>query len=675
MKNIYWILGLAFMLSVTSCSNDEIVKPALKTSGLIFNLHDFQMDASSRTNVEVTEQAALFTWAENDTIGIFPEVDASQARFLMKNGAGTKSATFDGGGWALKTDVKYASYYPYIPDINLDKTHIPVDYTGFLQVGSANTNHLGAYDFMAACSNVPENGNVVFDFNHLGCLLQLKLTLPEPGEYTSVTLTYPQKVFVSGGYYDLMADDIAIQPETLSDSFVIGLDSVKTSNKNEEVIVYALIAPVDLSKDKVEVLVRGRGDIEANASVQMKNMLPGVAYSVSAVLETENQGPAPDGGEEGGDDDGDDDVDLDGVVSVEKAGTLEKLLGETKFQRTELKIKGKLNSDDVALIRRMSGGYRDTTDVDFGVLKSLDLSQATFVAGGLYYLDNGRTKYRIKSSDEVGDCMFNGCGNLETLILPFNVTRIGEASVSSCLNLKEIDIPDGVVSFGMAAFNSCKSLIAVQLPSALVSMGSDVFHSCSSLQRIVIPVGVTEILANSFGHCTSLSEIVLPEGLISIGNAAFAACDKLERIVIPNTVTEIGERAFGSCATLSDVTLSSGQSILGSYTFENCAALTSIVIPEGVEVIASRAFYGCVNLTHYQLPSTLVELESKAFYTATFKSPIVVECAAVEPPIIGEDAWKRGEHVVASKLYVKDTSVKGYQSSNWNEYFGEILAQ
>jgi hypothetical protein len=114
---------------------------------------------------------------------------------------------------------------------------------------------------------------------------------------------------------------------------------------------------------------------------------------------------------------------------------------------------------------------------------------------------------------------------------------------------------------------------------------------------------------------------------------------------------------------------------LGSYTFENCAALTSIVIPEGVEVIASRAFYGCVNLTHYQLPSTLVELESKAFYTATFKSPIVVECAAVEPPIIGEDAWKRGEHVVASKLYVKDTSVKGYQSSNWNEYFGEILAQ
>ena len=661
------------MLLSTACSHDEIIEPASNHSGVSFRLHDFTIDPLSRTSVEITEQAVIFTWAEDDKVGIFPDTDASQARFLMSSGAGTKTATFDGGGWALKPDMKYASYYPYIADAELDKNHIPVDYTGCVQKGDAGTLHLGGYDFMAAYSHVPVKGEVNFDYNHLGCLLQLKLTLPEAAVYNSVTLKTAEKVFVSKGYYDLMADEIQIQPETLSDTFVIGLEDVETQAAKEEVLVYALMAPVDLSSKEVQLIVDYADDKQVATTVQMKNMRAGVVYSVTAVLEVESDDP---GSGDDGKDDGNDDVVIgDEVMSVERAGTLENLLGTTKFQLTELKIKGQLNSDDVALIRRMAGGYRDTTDVDFGILKSLDLSQVTFVSGGSYYLDNGRTKYRIQSSNAVGDCMFNGCPNLETLVLPGNVTSIGEAAIGGCANLKEVVIPEGVVSIGLAAFNGCKGLTTIQLPDGLKSLGSDVFHSCTSLQSIVIPSGVEEIYANSFGHCVNLTDVVLPEGLRSIGTAAFAACDKLTSIVIPSTVEEMGQRAFGSCVALSDVTLSSGQPVLESYTFENCIALTSIVIPEGMEVVGSRAFSGCVNLTHYKLPSTLVELEDRAFYTVTFKSPIVVECAATTPPTIGENVWKTGDHTATSKLYVNAASVKSYQSSFWNEYFGEILAE
>ena len=663
MRNIYKIIGFAFILLCAACSHDEMIEPELTNNGVSFNLHDFQLDPTSRTIVEITDKAAVFTWAANDTIGIFPDTDASQARFLMISGAGTKSATFDGGGWALKANSKYASYYPYIPDVNLDKNKIPVSYLGMAQKKSGNTEHLGGYDFMAACANVPIDGNVSFEFKHLGCLLQMKLTLPKAGSYNKITLKAAENLFVAKGYYDLMADPIHIVPETLVDTYSIALQDVKTQQDNQEVEVYFMMAPSNLSGKSVTLMASGENGILAEADVVLKNFVAGTAYSFSVALNDKNVEPTPP------------DDELDGVVKVEKAGTLENLLGESKFQLSELVVKGQLNSDDIALIRRMAGGSRDTTDVDFGVMKSLDLSEVTLVAGGSYYLDDGKTKYRIKSSDAIDACMFNGCSELVSLILPANVVSIGEAAISGCWNLQYIEIPDGVTSFGIAAFNGCKSLENIQMPSMLTSMGSDVFHSCVNLQSIVIPQGVTAIQANSFGHCLNLKEVSLPVGLQSIGSAAFAACDKLERIVIPNTVTEIGQRAFGSCATLADVTLSSGLQSLGSYIFENCTALTSIVIPEGVEVVASRAFSGCVNLIHYQLPSTLVELESKAFYTVTFKSPIVVECAAAEPPIVGEDVWKKGDHVAKSKLYVKDTLVQSYQASNWSEYFGEILAK
>lgn len=656
-------MNIAFAFFFASCSNELEIGIDLQNKGSRFIISEFNFEQSARTAVEITDKAAVFTWAADDTIGIFPDTDASQARFTMIDGAGTKSAIFDGGGWALKVNSKYASYYPYIPDVNLDKNKIPVDYTGMVQNKSGNTDHLGSYDFMAACANVPIDGDVDFEFKHLGCLLQLKLTLPKASSYNKITFNAAEKIFVEEGYYDLMADHIEIVPETLADTFSIALQDVITQNDNEEIEVYFMMPPSNLSGKEVKLLVSGDNGILAEGDVILKDFVAGTAYSFTATLNNKNAGPTHP------------DEDLDGVVVVQKSGTLENLLGESKFQLSDLVVKGQLNSDDIALIRRMAGGFRDTTDVDFGILKNLDLSRVTLVAGGSYYLDDGKTKYRIKSSDAIDACMFNGCAELVSLILPNNVVRIEEAAISSCTNLQHVEIPYGVTSFGVAAFNSCKSLESIQMPSMLTSMGSDVFHSCVNLRSIVIPQGVTSIQANSFGHCLNLNEVSLPNGLLSIGSAAFAACDKLERIVIPNTVTEIGQRAFGSCATLAEVTLSSGQSILESYTFENCTALTSIVIPEGVEVIASRAFSGCVNLTRYQLPSTLVELESRAFYTATFKSPIVVECAAAKPPIIGENVWKTGDHVAASKLYVKDASVEDYRSSSWNEFFGEILAK
>lgn len=659
MKKLHWGASVLALL-LCACSQTEIMEIEPQTKGVSFTASDFVIDEASRTSIEITNQAAVFTWVATDTIGIFPDTDASQARFTMISGAGTKTATFDGGGWALKSESKYAAYYPYIPNVYLDKKSIPVDYKGQVQK-SNTTRHLGDYDFMAASAMVPTDGEVSFNFKHLNSLVQLKLTLPKAAAYHSVTLKADQKLFPVQGKYDLMADDVKIEPTAYLDSLVLGLDEVATTADGQEVTAYMMMAPADLSNHEIAVIARGEDKLCAEGTLKMKKLVAGTAYSVASVLKMEEEGGDEPGGEVG-----------DDVTVVESAGTLESLLGATKFELEKLKIKGKLNSDDVALLRRMAGGYRDTTDTEFGVLKELDLLEAKFVVGGNYYLNDGKFKYRISSSDAVSNCMFFGCGNLETLVLPDGIIQLGEAFVSHCSNLKNVVIPESVKEIGVAAFNSCPSLEEVHLPSGLQELGSDVFHSCFGLQRIVIPAGIETLWANTFGHCYALKEVILPDGLTSIGNAAFAACRELEEIVIPNSVQEMGERAFSSCTSLADVTLSGAQTELGAYVFENCTSLKSIVIPEGMEVVASRAFSGCNNLTEFTLPSTLRTLKDRAFYTAALMSPIVVKCAATIPPTIGASVWKIGDFSASSKLYVPASSVDAYKSSNWSDYFGVI---
>lgn len=657
MKYQQIFIGLFLSFICYACEGDIIVEHILEEKGLSFVGTDFTYDESSRTTVEITDKAAVFSWAANDTIGIFPDLESSQVRFSMIDGAGTKTATFDGGGWALKAEASYASYYPYIPNIYLDKNNIPVDYTGQVQLGHNQTSHLGVYDYMVANAVVPNDGEATFEFRHLGCLVQLKVTVPVEGDYHSVILKAEDKIFVTKGAFDLMAKDVEIVPQVMSDSIVLGLKDVRISEANQELLAYLMMPPMDLSGKEIRVILQGENDSCLEGTLSIKKMVAGTAYALSVTI-AQNEPEEPE---------------EEGIINVTKAGTLENLLGDTKYKISQMAVKGNLNSDDIALLRRMSGGYRDTTDVDFGILKELDLSQASIVVGGSYYMNNGDKKYKITAPNTIGDCMFYGCSVLESLVLPNGITSIGEAGVSSCANLTEVTIPDGVTSIGVAAFNGCNSLAQIELPAELVMLGSDVFHSCYSLQSIEIPYKVEYIGSNSFGHCTSLTNVKLSEGLESIGTGAFGACTQLVNIDIPNTVRSIGQRAFAGCTALEQISLSGQQSTIESYTFENCSALKIVVIPEGVVSIAERAFQYCANIIDITLPSSLKNIGARAFYAISAKSPITVRCNAVTPPTLSDNVWVGGDNVAASKLYVESANVNSYKNSSWNLYFGEII--
>lgn len=193
-----------------------------------------------------------FIWTENDTVGIYPNT-GSQVYFAMTEGAGAKSAEFDGGGWDFKPLSVYYSYYPFIGDIYLDKTNIPTSYTGQKQTGTTGIDHIGPYDDMYTPGTSAENSMLNFSYKHLNCIIRPNVTLPA-GTYTRLAITAPSKVFATKGHYDLTAETPEIIGEEYTDQLTIDLENVVLTEQTT-FRVYLVSAPVNLKGVEITVSV------------------------------------------------------------------------------------------------------------------------------------------------------------------------------------------------------------------------------------------------------------------------------------------------------------------------------------------------------------------------------------------------------------------------------------
>ena len=451
MKNrVLSLLASIALLSLASCT-DEVQELAGEQSQalkqIVMTTQDFQPETDSRTVYQVADGAVKCTWAENDTVGVFPDKGA-QAYFPMALGAGTKNATFDGEGWALKDGRTYGAYYPFVGAMYLDRNAVPVSYTGQKQVGNGSMAHLGDYDYMVATPTAPEFGSAQFMFKHLSALVQLKITVPQPATFTSVKLVTDTKAFAVEGKVDIMAETPGITPVTTSKEFVLNLQDVATTKENEVVTFYFMLPPADLSEQTLKaVLVSDKGNVEVD--LESKNFKAGTAYALSGEMESTVAGYK------------------DGVVTITEAGTMKQLLGDDYLNITSLKVVGPINGDDVRCLRQMLGGDIEYgVNIDKGSLTSLDLSDASIVKGGSYYYNYYYYNY-YTSNDMIGGYMFYECANLQDIVLPVGVTSIGEFAFSDCSSLTSIAIPVGVTSIGDYAFRNCSSLTSIDIPESV----------------------------------------------------------------------------------------------------------------------------------------------------------------------------------------------------------------
>ena len=229
-------------------SNGEEEIPGVEPHEVMFSVKNFERDEQSRTHLEVNENGAIFTWAENDTLGIFPS-QGDQVTFAMQTGAGTANAVFSGGSWELKKSSTYYAYYPFSRkyfDGQNSKNKIWVNYKGQSQDGNNSTAATGSYDFLNATGTAPENGRLVFEFTHMGAMVQLVANVPEKMAVKKMGLATENEEFMIEGYYNLEDETPTYVPVKKNKSLSLALKNVECE-ANTTVTGYLMVPPTDLT--------------------------------------------------------------------------------------------------------------------------------------------------------------------------------------------------------------------------------------------------------------------------------------------------------------------------------------------------------------------------------------------------------------------------------------------
>ena len=190
-----------------------------------------------------------FVWEATDTVGIYPD-KGSQVYFNIEDGVGTSSVSFTGGGWALKQNSTYVSYYPFVGDIYLKRDKIPVSFAGQKQIGTTSP-FVGARYYLATEASTSEHGVLRFSYSTLNTIINVNATLPA-GTYTKMSLTIEDPLFVEEGTYSL--DDRVIVGTKFTNTLEIELEDVVLTEEGT-IPIYIMSAPVDLKDKQVTVMI------------------------------------------------------------------------------------------------------------------------------------------------------------------------------------------------------------------------------------------------------------------------------------------------------------------------------------------------------------------------------------------------------------------------------------
>ena len=124
--------------------------------------------------------------------------------------------------------------------------------------------------------------------------------------------------------------------------------------------------------------------------------------------------------------------------------------------------------------------------------------------------------------------MFDGCRDLQTVIINEKTTKIGNSSFgrrlnydTNCRYLKEVIIPEGVTEIGDVAFINCSALEKVNIPESVIEIAQEAFRRCVSLKSITIPDGMVKISVSTFDGCKQLNDIQIGENITIINDYAF----------------------------------------------------------------------------------------------------------------------------------------------------------
>ena len=289
MKTLKNLLFLCSLAALTACSDDaylpqsEVVPTAESGSVdyISMTVPDIEIDDATTRSKLIDDGTELkFVWQENDAIGVVPLNGRPLSFPIHSENAQGNTAVFDGGDWALKTDTKYAAFFPFDKNISeKDIRHIPIDYTGQTQANWMK------YDFLATGAVKPKDGAVKFTMKRLSAILKIKAAFyaNNNSKIRYVTLVAPEPLFGAKGTLDLSGSEPVYTPENLT-KFIntdIGVDkSLSSSSQMFYFTFYLMIPPTDLSGKELKFIFNSDLGTAKEATFDGQNYEAGKAYSI-----------------------------------------------------------------------------------------------------------------------------------------------------------------------------------------------------------------------------------------------------------------------------------------------------------------------------------------------------------------------------------------------------------
>lgn len=478
-----------------------------------------------------------FAWELDDMVGIYPD-KGSQIYFKIEDGAGSSSASFDGGGWALKQNSTYVSYYPFVADFFLSRDAIPISFSGQKQVGTTPP-FSGAKYVLASAPATSENGVLRFTYNTLNTIINVNATLPA-GTYTKASLTVDETLFKEEGTFSL--DNMEIIGTKFSNTLEIELENVALTEEGT-IPIYIMSAPVDLSgKDVVVRIQSSEGKTYKCIKNPSKEYLAGTRYGLTCAMQ----------------------IDQPNNV-IYYTSTDGSIVTPYKADVFGANIVSNKNVDGQGII---------TFDGD-----------VTSIGDGAFSDCYSLASITIPNSvATIGDSAFHNDTYLASITLPEGITSIGRYAFRGCQALTSMSLPESVTIIGEGAFELCTDLASITIPESVSTIGNGVFSGCISLTQFTGKFASADGYLLIESHTIKAAalglegDLILPEGVTRIEEDTFRWCKTLTNITLPNSLTSIGSRAFANCTSLSSITIPAGVTDMGGASFAGCTSLTSIFV-------------------------------------------------------------------------------------------------
>lgn len=303
--------------------------------------------------------------------------------------------------------------------------------------------------------------------------------------------------------------------------------------------------------------------------------------------------------------------------------------------------------------------------------------------------DKTLSEYRIKEGTKaIGYAAFEGCTNVESIIIPDSVNIIGDQAFRLCAKLKNISIPDAITEIGHSVFDDTAyinddanwengifyvgnhlikantDITSCNIRPGTKLINNDAFSGCNQLETVIIPDGVTRINDYAFNKCLGLRSVTLPESIIYISPTAFQYCDNLKELHISDMDSYMnidfgysGKFNLSNPMFFADILHLNGELITSivvpdyidtiySGAFDGCENLENITLPDGITSIGEAAFRGCYNLSSLTIPKNVKSIDARNW--ANIKKLIIQDLKAYM------EVGFSGTKIMAEEIYYQD---------------------